>query len=98
MSFLDDLVNSNSVNAIDEGLIAQIENLIWFSSLDEREKARLMKRMMQLETIEGAMQMINYLKQSQPIVGLDRVPLTQYEIVEATRRRVEREDFKERKK
>lgn len=98
MSFLDDLINSSSVNAIDEGLIAQIENLIWFSSLDEREKARLMKRMMKLETIEGAMQMINYLKQSQPIVGLDRVPLTQYEIVEATRRRVEREDFKERKK
>lgn len=98
MSFLDDLINSSSVNAIDEGLIAQIENLIWFSSLDEREKARLMKRMMKLETIEGAMQMINYLEQSQPIVGLDRVPLTQYEIVEATRRRVEREDFKERKK
>ena len=97
MSFLDELITPVEPD-FDPRLLSQIDNLIWHSSLDEREKARLIKRMPRLETLEGAMQMINYLKQHQPIVGFHRAPMTQYEVVEAIRLRVERENFKERGK
>lgn len=99
MSFLDDLVSVNSFNAnIDEGLIARIETLIWYSSLDEKEKARLLKQMLQFETDDEAWKLIKKLEEYQPVPGRDRIAITQYEIVEATRRRVELENFKERNK
>lgn len=99
MSFLDDLVSVNNFNAnIDEGLIARIETLIWYSSLDEKEKARLLKQMLQFETDDEAWKLIKKLEEYQPVPGRDRIAITQYEIVEATRRRVELENFKERGK
>lgn len=99
MSFLDDLIADEKYSDnVDPGLFTYIESLIWNSSLDEKIKARMMKRMMQINSNEGAMIMVGELLESQPIVGLDRIPITQYEIVEATRRRVELENFKERGK
>jgi len=99
MSFLDDLISVNSFNAnIDEGLIGRIEMLIWYSSLDEKEKSRQMKAMLKLESEEEAWKLIKKLEEYQPVPGRDRTAITQYEIVEATRRRVELENFKERGK
>lgn len=99
MSFLDDLISDEQYNPnVDQGILAQIEILIWHSSMDEKEKAREMKRMLKLESIQDAMMMINFLKEFQPIVGFHRAPMTQYESVEATRLRVDRENFKERNK
>jgi hypothetical protein len=99
MSFLDELISDQQFNEnVDQGLLGQIEVLIWHSSLDEKQKAKKMKEMLRLESIEGAMKMITFLKEFQPIVGLHRAPMTQYESVEATRLRVDRENFKERSK
>lgn len=99
MSFLDDLISEERYSDnVDPGLFTRIECLIWNSSLDEKVKSRMMKRMMQINSNEGAIIMINELMESQPIVGLDRIPITQYEIVEATRNRADRENFKERGK
>ncbi len=93
MSFLDDLIKPND---IDQGVLGKIETLIWYSSLDEKQKAIEMKKMLRLETLEEAYKMVNVLQDFQPIPGQDRIASTQYEIVEALRRRVERENFKER--
>ena len=99
MSFLDDLIAEEKYSEnVDPGMFSYIEMLIWNSSLDEKAKHRMMKRMTQINSNEGASLMISELLESQPIVGLDRIPITQYEIVAATRDRVDRENFKERGK
>lgn len=99
MSFLDDLIADERYSEnVDPSLFTYIESLIWNSSLDEKAKHRMMKRMMQINSNEGAMIMIGELQESQPIIGLDRIPITQYEIVAATRNRVDIENFKERGK
>lgn len=99
MSFLDDLIDEHQFNQyVNQGLMARIETLIWYSSLDEREKARLIKQMLKLESEEEAWKLIKKLEEYQPVPGRDRVAITQYEIVEATRRRVELDDFYERDK
>jgi hypothetical protein len=96
VDFLDELVSDQQFNDnVDQGLLAQIENLIWYSSLDDKDKARQMKKMLRLESLEGAMKMVTFLKEFQPIVGFHRAPMTQYESVEATRIRVDRENFQE---
>lgn len=97
MSFLDDLVSEYQVNRdLDQGVLARIETLIWYSSLDEKQKAKEVKKMLQLESMEEAYKMVKFLEDFQPVPGRDRIAITQYEIVEATRRKVEYEDFKER--
>lgn len=97
MSFLDDLVSEYQVNRdLDQGVLARIETLIWYSSLDEKQKAKEVKKMLQLESMEEAYKMVKFLEDFQPVPGRDRIAITQYEIVEATRRRVELDDFKER--
>lgn len=97
--FLDELASDEQYNEhVDQGLLGKIENLIWHSSLSDQDKARQMKRMLKLESTEAAMKMINFLQDFQPIIGVHRAPMTQYESVEATRLRVDRDDFNERKK
>lgn len=99
MDFLDELISDQQFNTnVDQGLLARIEMLIWYSSMDEKEKAREIKKMLRLGSIEDAYKMIGFLQDFQPIVGIHRAPMTQYESVEATRRSVELDDFKERKK
>lgn len=97
--FLDDLVSDQQFNEnVDQGILGKIEWLIWQSSLSDQEKSREMKKMLRLESEEAAYRMVKFLQDFQPVVGLHRAPVTQYESVEATRLRVERENFKERKK
>lgn len=97
--FLDELVSNEQFNEnVDQGLLGKIEWLIWQSSMSDQEKSREMKRMLRLESMEGAYRMVKFLEDFQPIVGVHRAPVTQYESVEATRRRADYDDFKERKK
>jgi len=99
MSFLDELISDQQFNEnVDQGLLGKIETLIWYSSLDDKQKAREIKKMLRLESMEDAYKMVNFLSDFQPIIGVHRAPMTQYEVVQATRERVERENFKERKK
>jgi hypothetical protein len=99
MSFLDELIADEkySPNVAPE-LFTQIEGMIWKSSLDEKKKSRMTKRMEKLQNNTEAFVMIEELRECQPIIGLEQIPIAQYEIVEATRRRVEIENFKERGK
>lgn len=99
MDFLDQLISDQQFNEdVDQSLLAQIENLIWYSSLDDKEKARKMRAMLKLESTEDAMKMVLFLKEFQPIVGIHRVPITQYEIVETVRLKADIDDFYDRKK
>lgn len=92
----------NQVNGFDEpvdfGLQTVIEQLIWNSSLDEKKKERLTQRMVNLTNKNDAFQMIEELKDSQPIIGIDRTAITQYEISQAVKDRADRDDFQERNK
>lgn len=92
----------NQLNGFDEpvdfSMLAMIESLIWQSSLGEIEKESMSRRMNALKTKSDAFRMIDELKDSQPIVGVDRVAMTQYEIVKATKERADRDDFQERNK
>lgn len=97
--FLDDLISDQQFNEnVDQGIMGRIEWLIWQSSLNDQEKSREMKRMLKLESMEAAYKIVKFLEDFQPIVGVHRAPVTQYESVQATRERADREDFKERKK
>lgn len=97
--FLDELVSDEQFNKdVDQGTMGRIETLIWHSSMSDQEKSREMKRMLNLESMEAAYAMIKFLQDFQPEVGFHRAPMTVYESVEATTRRVERENFKERNK
>jgi hypothetical protein len=96
MSFLDDLINPDSYSEnVEPGLFGRIEILIWNSSLDEKQKARMDKRMKALTTNDGAWRMINELMLLQPVPGVHRTPMTLYEIVEATTKRADLDDFQE---
>jgi hypothetical protein len=97
--FLDELASDQQFNEnVDQGLLGRIENLIWHSSLSDQEKHREMKRMLKLGSMQEAVIMVNFLKDFQPVLGIHRAPMTQYEVVQATRERADLDDFKERKK
>lgn len=100
MDFLDELISDDqfSSSVIDQGLLGRIEVLIWHSSLDENQKARKLKEMLKLQSNDDAYKMLAFLQDFQPIIGIHRAPMTQYESVEATRIRVDIENFKERGK
>lgn len=97
--FLDELVSDEQYNDnVDQGLMGRIEGLIWHSSLNDIDKAKQMRKMLKLESMEDAYKMVKFLSDFQPILATERTAITQYEIVQATRERADREDFKERKK
>lgn len=97
--FLDELASDEQYNPnVDQGLLGKIEWLIWQSSMSDQEKHREMKRMLRLESMEDAVKMVTFLQDFQPVIGIHRAPMTQYEAVEATRRRADYDDFKERKR
>lgn len=97
--FLDELASDEQYNPnVDQGLLGKIEWLIWQSSMSDIEKHREMKRMLRLGSMEEAIRMVKFLEDFQPVIGIHRAPMTQYEAVQATRERADREDFKERKK
>lgn len=92
----------NTVNGFDEpvdfGLQTLIESMIYNSSLDDTKKHQHTQRMLSLTNKHDAFRMIEELKDSQPIIGLDRVPLDVREQGQAIKRSVELDDFKERDK
>lgn len=88
----------DSYEELGMGLQPHIETMIWNSSLDDRTKDSLMRQLLNLRTNEEAVALINLLRDSQPIIGLERIPITQYEIVQATRERADRDDFQEQRK
>ena len=97
--FLDDLVSNEQYNPnVDQGLLGRIETLIWHSSMSEQEKAREMRRMLKLESTEAALKMVKFLQDFQPVIGIHRAPMTQYETVQATRERADLDDFKEERR
>lgn len=99
MDFLDELISDQQFNEfVDYSTQTLIESLIWNSSLDEVEKFKLMKQMVNLKSNEEAQGMIQRLQDCQPIPGYHRTAVTVYEIVAATRRAVELDNFKERHK
>lgn len=94
--FLDDLVSDQQFNEnVDQGTLGKIEWLIWQSSLSDQDKSKQMKRMLNLESMEDAARMVNFLKDFQPVIGIHRAPMTQYEAVQATRERADYDDFQE---
>lgn len=97
--FLDDLVSDQQFNEnVDQGILGRIETLIWHSSLSDQDKSKQMKRMLNLESIEDAARMVAFLKDFQPILGIHRAPMTQYESVQATRERADYDDFQENRR
>lgn len=79
----------------DYGIVSLVESMIWQSSMDEGKKESMRKRMLSIETKSEAFKMIDELKDSQPIVGVDRIPVHQYEISTAAKNAADRDDFKE---
>jgi len=94
---LDNDVNGFS-EPVDFGITTLIEQMIWQSSLDEKKKEALTKRMLALETKAEAFQLIDELKDSQPIPGIDRPAGPQYEISAAVRNAADKDDFYEQRK
>lgn len=84
--------------SVDFGLISLIESMIHNSSLDEYKKSSMQKRMLEIKTKSEAFEMIDVLKDSQPIPGIDRPAGPQYEITEAVKNAADKDDFYERKK
>lgn len=96
--FLDELIADEQFNPeVDQWILAHIEQLIWQASMTDEEKSRQTKRMLRLESMEDAFVMVKFLQDYQPKLGIHRAPMTQYEAVIATRERVDRENFRERK-
>jgi recombination protein RecT len=83
---------------VDFGIVSVIESMIYSSSVDEKKKEVLTKQMLGLETKSQAFKMIDELKDSQPIIGLDRPAGPQYEIAKAVKNAADRDDFYEKKK
>lgn len=94
---LDNEVNGFS-EPVDFGIVTLIESMIYQSSLDEKKKEELTKRMLSLESKYEAFKMIDELKDSQPIPGIDRPAGPQYEISEAVKFAADKDDFYEQRK
>jgi len=92
----------NQTHGFDEpvafGRMTVIEQMIWNSSLDDIKKETMTKRMNALQNKSEAFKLIDDLKDSQPIIGLDRPPVAQYEVNKAAKDRADRDDFQERNK
>lgn len=93
-----DNTNHGFEEPVDFGLMAVIEQMIWNSSLDEIKKSKMTKRLNSLTSRFEAFKLIDELKDSQPIIGLDRPPVAQYEVNGAAKDRADRDDFQERNK
>ena len=74
-------------------LISYIESSINCCTGD---RDMLMKRLLLIETEEDAFKLLEEVNKYKPIMGLEQLPTNVGDAMEATRLRVEREDFKER--
>lgn len=90
--------NNGFREPIDFGLLTLIESMIHHAGLDDRKKEKFTKQMNSLEYKSEAFKMIDQLKDLQPVPGVDRTAITQYEISKAVKDRADRDDFQERNK
>jgi recombination protein RecT len=80
------------------GLLSFIESMIQNGTMNDDEKGRYIKELSALKYEHEGHALMKRLEQYVPIVGLERLPTDVGDAMEATRNRVDREDFKERKK
>jgi len=73
-----------------------IENMLNIATIDD--KSSWIKRLNELTYDYEGEQMINDLKEYLPIMGFHRIPVNVKEAMEATRIRVERDNFQEQRK
>lgn len=91
----------NQVNGFDEvdfTTISYIDSLIHSSKLTSKEKHLLESQLNSLETQTRANELVSYLKDNQPEMGFDSSPSTSYQVSEAVKNRIDREDFQEDRK
>lgn len=98
MNFLDELIDPIIGAEISWQTLQMIEVLISNANLYTHEKLRFEIRMMELKTQEQAERLLQELIPFQPIMGLEKIPTNVGDAALATKLRVEREDFKERKR
>lgn len=97
MSFLDEAIDPVHSD-VDHSKIYTAEILLTAAILYPHEKEKFLNRIIAAKTNEDVDKIIFELREYQPIMGLDKIPTNVGEAAEATRLRVEREDFKERNK
>lgn len=88
------IVANNDPEPFDASYYEIIERLIISAMVHDKHAWR--ERMTRLKTNEQAEQMVAELKELQPIVGYHSLPTDVGDCVEATRRRVERDNFYDR--
>lgn len=92
----------NQVNGYREeigfSMLQWIETSIQEATLTDDEKSKWIKKMSALKFEDEGLKLMRELEEYKPIVGLHRPPLSAKEANEATRRRTDIEDFKERDK
>lgn len=98
MDFLDRLIDPILGAQISWKKLQHLEVLISNAMLYSEEKLAYERRMMESTTEFEIEELIHELIPRQPIMGLERFPTNVGDAAIATRIRVEREDFKERKK
>lgn len=81
---------------ISQAYLEKLEMLIWTSTMNTRERDECIRKVMAMQYMGEAYDLEKYLERFRPIPGLESVPQTVREQVEATRRRADMEDFKER--
>lgn len=97
MSFLDEAIDPVHSD-VDHSKIYTAEILLTGAILYPHEKEKYISRLIAARCNEDVDKIINELREHQPIMGLEKIPTNVGEAAEATRLRVEREDFKEREK
>jgi hypothetical protein len=97
MNFLDQLIDPLLSARISWGSLQMVEVLLSDANLYSDEKLVYERRMMEARTQEEIDKLIQELIHLQPIMGLERFPTNVGDAAKATKIRVEREDFKERK-
>lgn len=83
---------------MDFGMLAFLETSLDRSTIDHDRKAKLKEQMSKWKFKDEAFKLLAELGESMPIMGLEALPTNVGDTIEATRNRVAREDFKERKK
>jgi hypothetical protein len=78
-------------------LLGLIETMIRTYNLNEAERKRFTGLLEGCDTQEKALEIVGLMRDYKPIMGLEKLPTNAGEAAEATRLRVERENFKERK-
>jgi hypothetical protein len=78
-------------------LLGLIETMIRTYNLNEAERRRFQTLLDECSSQDGAVEIIDLMRNYRPLMGIERVPQDMKEINEAVRNRIDIDDFKERK-